>query len=393
MKPPPGTGYEPIVRPKMPELDCIRGVAILLVLFYHGFFWSNNVTGLHGIAKAFVEATRPGWLGVNLFFVLSGFLITGILVDSKNSAHYFRNFYTRRALRILPAYYGVLLLLFVSGLRPRAFLILSVVYLSNVTPLFGVAQAYAVLWSLAVEEHFYLLWPSVVRSLSRVSLGRCAIAIACVVPALRAASYAVGWRIGLSEYTWLVADGLAMGAWLATYVRKPGFTRRGLARVAMLAIGVSVVMTLAGARFGLLTREALLGAAFQESCGNLAFMGAIAAALLIGTGRWQFLMRRPTLKFYGDISYGLYLIHLMVFDLYDRVIRRIFPRFEDSSGHFRIMTVRFAICLGLATALAFLSRRYFEEPFLALKKRFAPTTARTRDESATMSASSNAATE
>jgi len=152
-------------------------------------------------------------------------------------------------------------------------------------------------------------------------------------------------------------------------------------------------MTFAGARFGLLTREALLGAAFQESCGNLAFMGAIAAALLIGTGRWQFLMRRPTLKFYGDISYGLYLIHLMVFDLYDRVIRRIFPRFENSSGHFGIMAARFAICLGLATALAFLSRRYFEEPFLALKKRFAPTTARTRVESATVSAPSNTATE
>lgn len=373
MRPSSGTGYEPIIRPKMPELDCIRGVAILLVLFYHGFFWSNNVTGLHGIAKAFVEATRPGWLGVNLFFVLSGFLITGILIDSKGGAHYFRNFYTRRALRILPAYYGVLLLLYLTGLQPRAFLVLSVFYLSNVTPLFGVAQAYAVLWSLAVEEHFYLLWPSVVRNLSRVSLGRCAIAIACVVPALRAASYMAGWRNGLSEYTWLVADGLAMGAWLATYVRRPGFTRRGLARVAVAAICVSTAMTLAGAKFGMLTREALLGATFQESCGNLAFMGLIAAVLLIGTGPWQFLMRRRMLKFYGDISYGLYLIHLMVFDEYDSVTRRVFPRFSESSGHFGIMTARFAICLGVATALAFFSRRYFEEPFLALKKRFVPT--------------------
>ncbi|MFZ0463503.1 MAG: acyltransferase [Candidatus Acidiferrales bacterium] len=94
--------FDPIIRPKMPELDCVRGVAILLVLFYHGFFWSNNVTGLHGIEKAIVEATRPGWLGVNLFFVLSGFLITGILLDSRGNKHYFRSFYTRRALRILP---------------------------------------------------------------------------------------------------------------------------------------------------------------------------------------------------------------------------------------------------------------------------------------------------
>ena len=66
----------------MPELDSLRGVAILLVVFYHGFFWSNGLVELSGAAKLFVSLTRFGWLGVNLFFVLSGFLITGILIDS-----------------------------------------------------------------------------------------------------------------------------------------------------------------------------------------------------------------------------------------------------------------------------------------------------------------------
>ena len=110
---------EPLLRSKMPELDSVRGVAILAVVFYHGFFWSNNLAGLSGVARHFVSLTRFGWLGVHLFFVLSGFLITGILEDSKSAPRYFKRFYWRRALRILPAFYGTLLLLyFLPGQAP-----------------------------------------------------------------------------------------------------------------------------------------------------------------------------------------------------------------------------------------------------------------------------------
>lgn len=354
----------------MPELDSLRGVAILLVLFYHGFFWSNNDTGLHGLAKAFVAATEPGWLGVNLFFVLSGFLITGILLDSKSDKHYFRRFYVRRALRILPAYYGILLILFLAGMKPRAFLILSFFYLSNITPLLGVTSSYGVLWSLAVEEHFYLLWPSFVRKLSIRALEHFAIGVACVVPVLRLASYLLGWREGLSQYTWLAADGLAMGAWLAICVRKPSLTRGRLLRICMAALGIVFVATITGAHFGILTRVRPLGATLQLSCGNLGFLGLIGLALLVGTGRWKGLVRRPILKFYGDISYGLYLIHLLVFAQYDRVVRHFWPQHYPSAGHFGIMTLRFLVCAVCATGLALLSRRYFEEPFLRMKERF-----------------------
>src|SRR5579863_5611373 len=218
---------EPILRPRMPELDLLRGLAILLVLFHHGFYWSG-VTGSGTVTNAFIAITRKGWLGVNLFFVLSGFLITGILVDSRCKEGYFRKFYARRALRILPAYYGTLLVLLVTGLKPLSFLVLSVFYLSNVTPLFGVAQSYPVLWSLAVEEHFYLLWPTIVRRFSVRRVEQIAIAVVCIVPALRLASFLLNWRTGLRNYTWLVADGLAMGAWLAIRVRKPSVTRERL---------------------------------------------------------------------------------------------------------------------------------------------------------------------
>jgi peptidoglycan/LPS O-acetylase OafA/YrhL len=353
----------------MPELDSLRGVAVLLVLFHHGYFWSG-VKGLGTGTKAFVELTRWGWLGVNLFFVLSGFLITGILVDSRCKEGYFRQFYTRRALRILPAYYGFLLVLLVTGLKPLSFLVLSFFYLSNVTPLFGVVQSYPVLWSLAVEEHFYLLWPMIVRRFSIRRVEQIAIAVVCIVPALRWASYMLAWRTGLSEYTWLVCDGLAMGAWLAIRIRKPELTRELLARISMGALTVALVATFACARLGIFSRQRPLGAAFQQSCGNLAFLGLIGLALLVGTGRWKTLIHWPLLKFYGDISYGLYLIHLFVFGQYDRLVRHFWPQVWPWTGGFAMGTLRFLICAALATGLALLSRRYFEEPFLRMKTRF-----------------------
>jgi peptidoglycan/LPS O-acetylase OafA/YrhL len=357
----------------MPELDSLRGVAILLVLFYHGYFWMYNVTGLRGLAKALVEATRPGWLGVNLFFVLSGFLITGILLESKSKNDYYRRFYPRRALRILPAYYALLLLLYLTGLKPFSFLVLSFFYLANVTPLFGVPQAYPVLWSLAVEEQFYLLWPTVVRSLSARVLERCVIGIVCVVPALRAVAFLLGWQKGLSAYTWFVADGLAMGAWLAIYVRKPELKRETLARISAGTTAFAAIATFAGARFGILTRERLLGAAFQESCGNLAFLGALGFVLLLGTSQRKQFVQWPVLKFYGDISYGLYLIHLFVFTECSRLLGNVWPQLQTGVGNFGIMTLRFVIYTSCSTGLAFLSRRYFEELFLRMKDRFAPT--------------------
>ena len=203
-----------LVRASMPELDTIRGIAILLVLFFHGFGLRYGLRGLSGFPKLLVAATLPGWMGVNLFFVLSGFLITGILLDSKSRPNYFRVFYIRRALRILPLYYGVLLLLAVltrTGWVNRhaswAYLGLSAIYLSNVTELFGVPSQYTVLWSLAVEEHFYLLWPAAIRVLSRYQVVVAGAVICVVCPCLRAFYSIAGYNAD-ARYTWLVADGL-----------------------------------------------------------------------------------------------------------------------------------------------------------------------------------------
>ncbi|MGO9863149.1 MAG: acyltransferase family protein, partial [Terriglobales bacterium] len=345
-----------LLRSRMPELDTIRGIAVLLVLFFHGFGFRYGLQGLSGFRKLFVAATLPGWMGVNLFFVLSGFLITGILLDAKSKAHYFRNFYTRRALRILPLYYAVLALLAVvtrTGWIDRqaswAFLGLSFFYLSNVTVLFEVPMQYGVLWSLAVEEHFYLLWPAVVRSLSRRRIVLAGAAIVVLCPCLRAFYFIRGYTMG-TGFTWLVADGLAIGAVLAALARGPWGTRARMWRVTAVLFAASLIMFGAGYPLGIFRASRFMGATLRETALNLFFAGTVTLVLLAGTSRWKAVVNRPVLQFFGEISYGVYLIHMLVFDLEDSVVGRLFPSLSVPRGHFGVMVLLFVIATGFREA-------------------------------------------
>lgn len=362
----------PIIRPKMPELDSVRGIAILMVLLYHGFYWSNGLEGFSGLLRTFVDITRLGWLGVNLFFVLSGFLITGILLDSKADGDYFRRFYVRRALRILPALYALLLMLILIGYPGRLYLTLSFLYLSNLTPLWGIGMSYPMLWSLAVEEHFYLVWPAVVRKLRSSVLAKILLAIIVCEPLARAVSFVLGWEEGLSFYTWLVADGLAAGALLALYVRSRRFSRRGLAAISGGLISVAGLMVLMGAPHGVLTRLCVWGAALQLTAANSLFAGLLGITLLLGASRFSYVVTPRPLRFFGNISYGLYLMHWIPFCWYDAVLRAHWLGFHPMPGRLSAMLVRFLVAGAVGILLAALSRQYFEEAFLRLKERFAP---------------------
>lgn len=105
---------------------------------------------------------------------------------------------------------------------------------------------------------------------------------------------------------------------------------------------------------------------------NLFFTGALGVTLLVGTSRWQSLVRRPVLQFFGEISYGLYLIHMLVFDVFDHFASRYFPFLSNTAitGHFGLIVVRFMLAAGIAVAIAYLSRRTFEASFLSLKDRW-----------------------
>src|SRR5437879_13788258 len=105
---------ERILRARMPELDAVRGIAILMVMVYHGLYWQVDLTAFPRWGRLLMTCAWSGRLGVDLFFVLSGFLITGLLLDSRSRTDYYSRFYVRRALRILPAYFAMLLVLAVA---------------------------------------------------------------------------------------------------------------------------------------------------------------------------------------------------------------------------------------------------------------------------------------
>ncbi len=358
----------------MPELDTLRGIAVSLVVLFHAFGFTYGLGGLSGIPKMLVALTLPGWVGVNLFFVLSGFLITGILLDTKSRPDYYKRFYFRRALRILPLYYTVLALLAAvvrAHLVPRhaswSFLGLSAIYLANITPLFGVPMQYGVLWSLAVEEHFYLIWPAVVRSISRRTVMVCGGAIAAMCLALRIVYYAL--RIDCGGYTWVCADGLALGAILAAVARNPVTPRRAVQKFAVLAFGSSLGLFVLGAPFGVLLARHFLGMTLRETAIDLFFAGVVSGTLLLGTSKWKWVVNLRVLQFLGKISYGVYLTHMLVFEVVAQFMSRHWPSYANASGLFGVMVLQFGIAVSCTLVLTYLSRRYFEEWFLRLKDR------------------------
>ena len=131
-----GQEVEPLLRPVMPELDTLRGLAILMVILYHGLYWNVDLPRYHGVLRVFLTAMWAGRLGVNLFFVLSGFLITGILIESRDRSDYYKRFYVRRALRILPAYLVILVILAAARYAPISFILLSLLVSIQLDPAF-----------------------------------------------------------------------------------------------------------------------------------------------------------------------------------------------------------------------------------------------------------------
>ena len=241
----------------LPALDGLRGLAIVMVLFVH---FIGDLAPRTPVERGMVKLANYGIWGVDLFFVLSGFLITGILHDAKASPHYLRNFYVRRTLRIFPLYFGVLLLLF--GVLP--FLPISYpaglseaarhqgwlwTYTCNVY--LARAGSWALpyvshFWSLAVEEHFYLLWPWVVLALRREALlGACAVGVVFALGLRVALSFAGAGEVALVVLTPCRLDALFIGAFLALAVRSVGIepvareARRWLVPLAALVLLVS----------------------------------------------------------------------------------------------------------------------------------------------------------
>ena len=339
---------------KLPQLDAVRGIAIILVLLVNT---SEKYPELHG-----EHLVGNGWMGVDLFFVLSGFLITGILLDAKNSPEYFKNFYARRALRILPLYYAVLLFMFVAVplLRPsEAHTVFAKsspwwaypFFLQNfliAVPTMA-AGPLGVSWSLAIEEQFYLVWPMVVRYCSTATLRRIAVSAIVIAPAIT--YYLSSHHIQAYSNVFCRMVGLMAGALLAVMIRSENYQPSLFVNRVWVLFFVTLAAAFAsedlGARWFAYTMVALAAASF------------IFLALHSPQKWLQALLRNRFLIYSGQISYGLYLLHKIPFDM-------------AQSFH---LDRHFAIALPLmfagAYALATLSWNLLERPFLNLKRFFA----------------------
>jgi len=364
---------EPLIRPVMPELDTLRGIAILGVLIYHGFYWNIGLDKFAPKAQAILAFAGLGRLGVDLFFVLSGFLITGILLRSRSQPTYYKRFYVRRALRIFPAYLLIILVLIVSGKTTFAFAALSLAYLSNLTPLVGVPITYTVLWSLAVEEHFYFLWPFLVRRVSKLGVASVCAAIIVLSPFSRLMSYYAYVndpfdKFIWNQYTWNALDGLACGAALSIWLNGYTVARRSLLKLSCFLLAVTGLMWITLWHWGIATRRNALGAALEVVPWNFAFTAILGLFLLIGTTEHKRWVQSAPLQFLGRISYGLYLVHLLMFDVVDYLGKHGLPGIGNATPGPLIW--RASLAWTSSILIAYLSRKYFEDRFLALKTRF-----------------------
>jgi len=338
---------------RIPQLDAVRGLAILVVMFH-------NISPKYPLFHS-DQLFRDGWMGVDLFFVLSGLLITGILLDTKQSAGYFKNFYVRRCLRIWPLYYSLLFFMFVVVRFLNSSEYHLVVQTSSpwwAFPLFlqnfllaistNAAGPLGVTWSLAIEEQFYLVWPLVVRFCSITQLRQLAIAEICLSPMLR---YYL-WLHHVDLYTNIFCrlDGLMAGALLALLIRSDNFVPSKLLQRAW-------ILLLTAAPLAFLT-EAYHARWIVFSFTALASAAFVYVAMFSERKWLQKIMTNQFLVYTGTISYGLYLLHKIPFGMVQvlHLDRRPY--------------LPLPIILVASYVLAALSWNLLEKPFLSLKRFF-----------------------
>jgi peptidoglycan/LPS O-acetylase OafA/YrhL len=361
---------------RIPALDGLRGVAILLVLLRHSVAGTETSSRFWSIV---LESLRLSWSGVDLFFVLSGFLIGGILLDARHSPHYFRTFYIRRAFRILPVYYVFLAVYFVRHLPIRLLpgpfgdtSPLPIPWLSFITfthnfwmagfGWFG-PWAIAPTWSLAIEEQFYVTVPFFIRIMRTRALY---IGLACVIigtPVLRVILPRVMQHGAFANYVLMPcrADALSLGLLAALLYRSTRF-REWIKKMPWI-LHASIAITFATIIF--LTYWAWDQyrppmATWGLSCLALFYVCVLLSVVCAVNPALQAILRFSPLTKLGKVAYCTYLIHAMLIQAARAVLRSY-----TSLSSAQIWSAGGAIGLVLALIIASLSWKFLEKPLLS----------------------------
>lgn len=352
-----------------PSLDGLRGIAILLVILHHNF--------------DFIPILKLGWIGVDLFFVLSGFLITEILLYKKPKKHFLLNFYARRGLRILPLYYLIVIIFFLTApylpelhaqykyySTHQVFLWTNTQNWLNI--LYQKPDNHMLLyhfWSLSLEEQFYLIWPLlivIIKSQKWLTRTAFIILLSCIL--LRIISW-LYFGEGYTNYQIQSAtrvDGLCIGSLIALWkYGNPASLNKKITATAISIISIHIIVF-------------VLVKLFFPDTPHFRFLGFTSIAAVFGLLVWysishktmlnQYFLNNKYLKWLGKISFGLYVFHWPVLVLF----RICFTNRLESYGFSRAYSYIFlsVAAVIVAIGISWISYTLFEKKFLALKDRF-----------------------
>jgi peptidoglycan/LPS O-acetylase OafA/YrhL len=371
-----------------PALDGLRGLAVLMVFIFH---YGGGLKSSEPLVRLLGLATEAGWTGIVLFFALSGFLITGSLWESVGQKNRLRNFYGRRALRILPLYFLALAAAFVFGiargqtfaeLKPMwlfVFFLQDMPHLATIASNVGSPLPLYHLWTLAVEEQFYILWPLILlfahsrRHALRLAIWFFGLTELFLVIVYMMAPFAAA-RAGhtYDQFLFTHTSALALGAAVALSMgnraaptgRKPG-SHRIIRKYALPAFVVGVMVFLYTSRTA---GTFYLNAPMQFWLG-LPAIGLAAAAsipLVLRTGLPRKIFSFGPLGWLGRISYAFYIFHILLEPLFDRLAFSVMHL--NSGEDYQIARLLFAF--PLTVLISWLSFRLFEMPILSFKRYF-----------------------
>jgi peptidoglycan/LPS O-acetylase OafA/YrhL len=371
----PGSPDGSLAPAHIPALDGLRGVAILLVIPHNADIFSNSAPWLWPMALA----AHAGWIGVQLFFVLSGFLITRNLLAARGHAHYFRSFYARRALRIFPLYFLTLFVALVllpywvhyspGALSSHHHQVWLWTFTSNWAQPFGAdVSGFSHFWSLAVEEQFYLLWPFVVLLAASARLLWICGALVLIALLSRAFMQAEGAKPEMIYmFTFCRMDALAIGAAMAVVSLSAEAMQwvTGHSRALLLAaFGLFLAVALSSHSYAVFDPHTLV---FGQTLLAVVFALLVVSVGAIPHGAFGQSLRRALearwLRRVGRYSFAMYVFHLLLIDAFSRPIREALAFAGSATPLLHVITFVF-----LSFLAGMLSYHLLEKHFLALKR-------------------------
>jgi peptidoglycan/LPS O-acetylase OafA/YrhL len=373
-----------------PELDGIRGIALLAVMLSHG--GGRYILRTTFAAKLFAYAMIPGWSGVELFFVLSGFLITGILLKSKAAENYFSSFYARRFLRIFPIYYLVVTvgllaathlswwnaLLPVAGKTRIAYYF----YAQN-WPMFWPhhlfldPNAFGHFWSLAVEEQFYIVWPLVIWLLpENAILMLCGVGLVVALPLRVLMVHKFAYDFTAMALTTSRMDGLLIGAILAILLRRGQIPLKWI--YLCMGLGAGIIGFIA-----VFHHTELIGTyLYMPTIGITGFSLLSGGLLALSQHRiplLQHVLCARWLRTVGKYSYGMYIYHIPIYLICEHYLATRFGVALPMPLGWALLYIGFLIAVTFLVAK--ISYDLFESKILALKIHFRPRSAKSAEAS------------